>query len=297
MPPQNQRRQSARLNPLTPPPPPSPRGITASNTTERRRQRARGSQRQSKAQRVDEICQFMRKKDVTLREFVHVYVTTQGSGGYGERPATRAKRLAEAIYGQSEVLDALREHPASGAAGIVTVKALRKEMKALEEAGDMFSAYQVDRGQEKTSQAGIGQEEQPGDGQKLEDYECILGDMQFEDMSKQVNTRAPLLFGLLNGLMGPKIERKDRTPRDPSKFNHRIAIITSILCYSRASEGSNKFPCVFGAFLHSNGMKRRVLDLFHQFGLCEGYKGVHKHLETVAEQAKASSMSLSMDVD
>ncbi|KAG9244514.1 hypothetical protein BJ878DRAFT_65356 [Calycina marina] len=121
--------------------------------------------------------------------------------------------------------------------------------------------------------------------------------MQFEDMSKQVNTRAPLLFGLLNDLIGPKIKRQDRAPRGPSKFNHRIAIITSILCYSRTSEGSNKFPRVFGAFLHSNAVKRRVLDLFHQFGICEGYKGVHKHLETVAEQAKASSLSLSMDVD
>jgi hypothetical protein len=161
----------------------------------------------------------------------------------------------------------------------------------------MFGAYQVDRGQEKDSQAGIGQEEQTGGGQKLEDYERIFADMRLGDMSKQVNTRAPFLFGLLNGLMAPKIERKDRAPRDPAKFNHRIAIITSILCYSRASEGSNKFPCVFGAFLHSNGVKRRILDLFHQFGLCEGYKGVHKHLETVAEQAKASSVSLSMDVD
>ncbi|KAF1810066.1 hypothetical protein P152DRAFT_138942 [Eremomyces bilateralis CBS 781.70] len=86
----------------------------------------------------------------------------------------------------------------------------------------------------------------------------------------------------------PKIERKDRPPQDPSKFNHRIAIITSILCYSRASEGSNKFPCVFGAFLHYNGVKRRVLDLLHQFGVCEGYKGVYRHLQTVAEQAKGT---------
>ena len=107
MPPENQRRQSARLNPPTPPTQPIPQRIAPSNATERRRQRARGSQRQSKAQRVDGICQFMRKKDITLREFIQVYVTTQGSGGYGERPATRAKRLAEAIYGQPEVLEAL----------------------------------------------------------------------------------------------------------------------------------------------------------------------------------------------
>jgi hypothetical protein len=100
-----------------------------------------------------------------------------------------------------------------------------------------------------------------------------------------------------SGLIAPKIERKDRAPRDPAKFNNRIAIITSILCYSRASDGSNKFPRVLGAFLHSNGVKRRILDLFHQIGLCEGYKGVHKHLEIVAEQAKATSLSLSMDVD
>jgi hypothetical protein len=170
-------------------------------------------------------------------------------------------------------------------------------MKALEEAGGMFSAHQVKHPQEKPSQAGIGREEQSEGGRKPEDYERVLGDMQFGQMYEQVQTRAPLLCGLLNGLMAPKIERKDRPPRDPSKSNHRTAIITSILCYSRASEGSNKFPRVLGAFLHSNGVKRHILDLFHQFGLCEGYKGVHKHLKTVAEQAKASSLSLSMDVD
>ena len=71
------------------------------------------------------------------------------------------------------------------------------------------------------------------------DYEVILGDMQFEKMCEEVNTRASILNGLLSGLMAPKAERKDRAPRDPSKFNHRIAMITSILCYSRASEGSN----------------------------------------------------------
>ena len=105
----------------------------------------------------------MRKKDITLREFIQVYTTTQGSGGYGERSTTRAKRFAEAIYGQPEVLDALREHPAYGTAGIVTVKALRKEMRALEEAGEMFSAYRVDCKQPEGIQAGLRQDEQPGD--------------------------------------------------------------------------------------------------------------------------------------
>ena len=56
------------------------------------------------------------------------------------------------------------------------MKTLRKEIKTLEEAGDMFSAYRVDRGQEKTSLVGIRQEEEPGDSQELEDYGCILGD-------------------------------------------------------------------------------------------------------------------------
>ena len=96
---QNQRRQSSRLNPPPASPAPSPENITTSKTSEARRQRARGSQRQSKEQKVDEICRFMRNRDITLREFILVYTTTQGSGGYGERPATRTKRLAEAIYG------------------------------------------------------------------------------------------------------------------------------------------------------------------------------------------------------
>jgi hypothetical protein len=247
---------------------------------------------------VSDICKYMsHKHHLTLAEFIRVYVTTQGDDGYGDRPATRAKRLADAIYTQPEVLEALRQHPTSGSAGIVTVKALRKEMKALEEAGEMFSAYRVDRGQQEAARAGLSQGERPGESQKLEDYEVILGDMQFGQMCEEVNTRAPMLYGLLSGVTAPKIERKDRAPRDPTKFNHRIAIITSILCYSRASEGSNKFPRIFGAFLHSNSVKRRILDLFHRFGLCEGYKGVHKHLETVAEQAKASSSLFGTDVD
>lgn len=170
-------------------------------------------------------------------------------------------------------------------------------MKVLEKTGGMFCTYKVNCRQEAILQDGITQGERLGDNQKLEAYESILDSLQFENMSTQVSTCAPLLFGLLHGLMSPKRERLDRTPRDPSKIDHRIAIITSILCYSRASEGSNKFLRIFGAFLHSNGVKRRVLDLFHQFRLCEGYNGVHKHLETMAEQAKACSMTLSTDID
>src|SRR5437667_8913298 len=125
---QDQRRQSARLNPATvSPPEPQPN-----------HRRPRGSQKHNKTQRVNEICQFMTKKRITLGEFIQIYATTEGSGGLGERPATRVKRLADAIYGQPEILDALREHPASGAAGIVTVRALRKEMEALELAGEIF---------------------------------------------------------------------------------------------------------------------------------------------------------------
>lgn len=150
-------------------------------------------------------------------------------------------------------------------AGIVNVKELRKEMKALEEAGDMYSAYRVDHPQENASVWDwTGRTAQRWT--TIEEYQCILGDMQLGQMYEQVHIRAPLSCGLLDGLMAPK-ERKDRPPRDPQKLYHRTAMITSILCYSRASEGSNKFPRVSGAFLYSNGVKRRILDLLHQFGL------------------------------
>jgi len=36
------------------------------------------------------------KHYLTLAEFIRGYVTTQGDDGYGDRPATRAKRLAGA---------------------------------------------------------------------------------------------------------------------------------------------------------------------------------------------------------
>ena len=44
-------------------------------------------------------------------------------------------------------------------------------------------------------------------------------------------------------------------------------------------------------------MKQYILDLFYQFGLCEGYKGVYRHLETVAEQAKISLLLFDIDIN
>lgn len=41
----------------------------------------------------------------------------------------------------------------------------------------MFGAYRVDHGQQETAHPGLGQEENIGGGQKLEDYKIILGDM------------------------------------------------------------------------------------------------------------------------
>ena len=105
-------------------------------------------------------------------------------------------------------------------------------------------------------------------------------------MFREVKTCAPILFSLLTGLIVPKVVRKDRGLRNPTKFNNRLVIVTLILCYSRASKGSNKFPRVLGTFLQSNSVRRYVLDLLYQFGLSEGYKGVYKHLETVVQQAK-----------
>jgi hypothetical protein len=297
MPDQIPRRRSVRLNSATPERRAKASPDTASTVPGRRR---RGDRTRvwTAASRVNDVCKYMSNKHrLTLADFLRVYVTTQGGDGYGDKPATRAKRLADAIYTQPEVLDALRENPGSGSTGNFNMKALRKEMKALEEAGDMFGAYRVDQEQQEATQIGIGREGELIVGEKLEDYEIILRGMQFEGMSQEVSKHAPMLFGLLDGLMAPKVARKDRDARDPTKFNHRIAIITSILCYSRASDSSNKFPRVFGVFLQSNGAKRRILDLLHQLGLCEGYKGIHKHLEVVAEQAKALPSTLNMDLD
>ncbi len=119
----------------------------------------------SSPQRIDEICQFKKKKNIKLREFIHVYVTTQGPGGYRERSATRAKRLAEAIHSQPEVLDAIRENLASTTAGIITIKALWNEMKVLEKTGGMFCTYKVNCRQEAILQDGITQGERLGDNQ------------------------------------------------------------------------------------------------------------------------------------
>src|SRR5437773_1552744 len=101
----SRRRQSARLDPATAPPAqgPEPNGQQA-----REPQRARGSQRRRKIQRVDEISQFMAKKKIALGEFIQIYATAEGSGGLGGRPAKPVKRLADALRVHSH-LNLLRQ--------------------------------------------------------------------------------------------------------------------------------------------------------------------------------------------
>lgn len=216
----------------------------------------------------------MKEKHISLAEFVRIFTTTRGPGIRGERASTRAARFAEAIC-QPEVVDAVADHcPANMAAvGFHHVKTLRREMKILEEAGEMFGAYDE-----------VARRSNDGDDGH-ESYRTVLGRMKFDEMAIQVATLAPSLSQLLDSLMAPKRIREDRV-YDHTKIDHRRAIIASVLSYSRAAKGSNTFPRLFGAFLHSNGVKRRVLDLLHHFGLSEGYKGVHKHLGVVATQAK-----------
>lgn len=105
-------------------------------------------------------------------------------------------------------------------------------MKALEEAGKIFGGYQVDSDQDPSAAADDGPVTVTRDGGGVEDYEAILGDIQFEQMFQEVETRAPMLFGLLTGLMAPKVVRKDRAPRDPTKCRiWRIRALVISCCF------------------------------------------------------------------
>jgi hypothetical protein len=105
----------------------------------------------------------------------------------------------------------------------------------------------------------------------------------FED---ELKNHCPGLVVFFRALM-----RNDdgRFTREEKKDMQRIFIILSILCYTRNVQLSNCFQKSFGMHLHSLGTKRRLLDMFNNFGLTCSYDRIVCIVKELSEEGKACS--------
>jgi hypothetical protein len=194
-----------------------------------------------------------------VKEFLHAYVTEVADDQYNNSMQTRVKKLNEAIFGQKEVFDIVKDQwKSSSEAGLVSLDQLRKEIDALRSNSTHYGQYEG----EKSLEA-----------------------LDMDRAVEELKDKAPLLYKTLENLM--TAHRGDYT-RSEDLHQYRAVILSSILCFTHAAKTSNYIPSCLGIYLHGNGVKRRVISTMAGFGLCISYNTISRNMEQLSETSKES---------
>lgn len=207
---------------------------------------------------MDSVCKFMRNNyRWGIKEFLHAYATEVSEEQLNDSLQTRVRKLNEAIFGQEEVIEAVKDQWKSfPEAGLVSLDQLCEEIDAL-----------------RTSSVQYGQYE----GEKS------LKALDMNQALDELKNRAPLLYQTLENLM---TAHRDDYTRSEDLHQYRAVILSSILCFTRAAKTSNYIPSSLGIYLHGNGVKRRVISTMAGLGLSVSYNTILRNMEQISDAAK-----------
>jgi hypothetical protein len=212
-------------------------------------------------ERVDRILLYIRRRHGwSLKDLLRVYVTAETDQPSARSLSGRADFLADAIYGQEEVVGALRNtfaYAENQDIGHLT-RRLRGELSALEE-----------------------EDGRPGVLGKF-DPTTSINQLRLPQLIDQIMETVPQLWELLSCLVAPK----RASNRDDTFVNTRLALVTSTIAYTRAPRLCDQLPTLLGIYLHSMGVKRRVLELYNHTGAIVGYNTLQDRRSKLAEEGK-----------
>jgi hypothetical protein len=115
------------------------------------------------------------------------------------------------------------------------------------------------------------------------------GEFDSLDMDQMVHTiekEAPLLLQLIRDIMAPESQRKYQRQQEPAA---RIVTIMSVLCFSQRQNTCTGFQTTLGLYLHSQGVKRRQLELLSRLGLVVSYGTV---IRAIKEQSTRAAVQV-----
>jgi hypothetical protein len=94
----------------------------------------------------------------------------------------------------------------------------------------------------------------------------------------------PGLWRFLETIVGSQ-PTSDQSPR---RLDGALLMICEILAHSDSSRKSNAFHLLMGIYLHSMGVKRRVINTLAGLGVGVSYETVRRHLRDIADIAAVS---------
>ncbi|KAH6988806.1 hypothetical protein BKA56DRAFT_476293, partial [Ilyonectria sp. MPI-CAGE-AT-0026] len=99
-----------------------------------------------------------------------------------------------------------------------------------------------------------------------------------------IQKEAPLLLQHVRDIMAPESQRTYQRQKEPAA---RIVAIISILCFSQRQNTCTGFQTTLGLYLHSQGVKRRQLELLSHLGLVVSYGTVIRAIKEQSARATA----------
>ena len=194
----------------------------------------------------------------SIRDFLRAFTTAEAEAVHQVDSQKRAQIVAEEVLGSKYIVDMTPNCTIYGAE-LFSVTQLRHELAALVDDNGLFGEFE---------------EKDP------------IEDMDINGVADYLDSKAPKLSSLLKALMVPQSSRPSRPMRGP--ITGKSVLITSILCNSHARNSSNCLQRKIGIYLHSMGVKRRVISTLAGFGVCETYKTINEENHQIAARAKES---------
>jgi hypothetical protein len=217
----------------------------------------------SKRERIDRIIKYLEvRHGWSIKDVIRAYVTEHPVKKGGHTTAQRAKNLSNWIYGQPEVVEQLQDIPSGfrEAENNSLVQRLRLELNKLED--------------QSSGKGALGRF----------DSNMPVDQINLDSIAQQVQEAVPELWALLSKLVTAK---KD-SGRNPSADNSPLVMIIAIMTYTRAPILCNRLQSLLGVYLHSAGVKRRVLSVLNGLGITTSYTTTQAHREKLAEVGKVS---------
>lgn len=199
----------------------------------------------SRRQRVDKIFEDLHYQHRwSFKDFIRYMVTEELTEPRGRSATAQAETLVDAIYSQPDVVKKLGkvsiEFSTVRIGNYGLVPRIQTELRQLERKGTL-GAFELDK---------------------------APAAMDIPGLAKRVQEGAPELWQLLANIATPS-SREGDTSRI---YKGNLVMLCSLLASTFAPIKSNSFPMLIGLYLHSMGVKRRVINFLAGLGICPNYK-------------------------
>jgi hypothetical protein len=213
--------------------------------------------RTSKTEKVNLICHILRPSGLSFGDLIRAWIESAPGKATGKARQAKAKQVIDVIWNDDmlplfEEMETFNELVTDS-----TIKVISSELEELHRSPLFFKQY---------------------------DPSVNIEDVNFENAYREIKEHSPNLSRLVEG--SSLCKRPDQHIRQDQPG--RVVAIVAMLSLARARQSADFLTRILGIYLHSSGVKRRVISTLHGLGLVDSYRTIHRTIKEIAECSQGS---------